>query len=499
MPREQGVIVSTATSPSINVRIASRLARALGPRRYQLWFDRSARLDYHREAKTLRVAVPSRFVADWIGKNFGPDLRAAAEGEVGDAVALDVRIDPSGFERQGAVATVVTADDGVETAPVTGRAAGARAPVRGNSAGPRLAGGGRMNRRLEDFVVGSCNDLAYAAACRLAEEDTQAGHPLFIHGGCGLGKTHLLQGVCQAVLARQRDARVQYMTGEEFTNEYITAVRANKLEAFRRRIRRLDLLAVDDVHFIANKQATQQEFLHTFDRIELGGARVVLASDSHPKLIRQFSDALVSRCVRGMVVQINPPDRATRLRLVKVLGERRGLRLEKGVAESLADRCTGSVREVEGLLTKLHALASLTQRGIAAADGAWSITHGLIDHLLQNETDASPRKMVKFETIVDAVAGQMGLSIGQLMGRGRHRVLVLARALVIHLARQMTSMSYPEIAAAMGRRNHSTVITAAQRMERQLAANEAILLPGPVGQTSPVELVEMLRRKVMQG
>ncbi|MFW6032781.1 MAG: DnaA ATPase domain-containing protein, partial [Phycisphaeraceae bacterium] len=354
----------------------------------------------------------------------------------------------------------------------------------------------RLRHRLEDFVVGSSNQLAYAAANRMAEETGEAGSVLFLHGGCGLGKTHLLQGLCRRMLETNRAAKVHYTTGEQFTNDYIAAVRSGKLEGFRRRMRRLDLLAVDDVHFIANKPATQQEFLHSFDHLELGGARVALASDSHPKLIKQFSEALVSRCVRGLVVQIHPPDLELRQQLVQVLAGRRELVLEEGVAAALASRSGGSVREIEGALTKLQAIARLTRP--AGQASAANVGHALVRQLFEHE-DGGPVRPVSLEKVLDVACEQLGVTREQVMGRGRQKMVVLARSLVIHLTRQMTPMSYPEIARAFGRRTHSTVITAEQRVQKQLKQGQRIDLPGELEPVLLADLVDRLRRAVRSG
>lgn len=489
--QRHGVIVTTTTTTNISTRIASRLEQSVGARRYAMWFDRSARFDYCGDDRTLRVAVPNQFVADWIGRNFGGELQQAAADELGEDVSLQVEVEPSHF---------ADADASRTTARVTtpSMAAAAPAPARASVDSDRATPVHRLRHRLEDFVVGPSNELGYAAAERLADDDGQHGHPLFIHGGCGLGKTHLLQGVCRRVLEQQPDARVLYTTGEQFTNDYITAVRSNKLEAFRKRIRQLEVLAVDDVHFIANKQATQQEFLHSFDQIELGGARVVLASDSHPKLIKQFSEALVSRCVRGLVVPIRQPDAATRIRLVEVLAERRGLPLQPSVARSLGQRSTGSVREIEGLLTKLAAVVALARQNGQRVPNP--IGHALVDPLLDGEEAAhTPARPVRFEQVLAMVAEELNVTPQQVLGRSRHRLVVLARSLAIHLTRQLTPMSYPEIAAAMDRGNHSTVITAAQRVQKQIAEDEMIHLPPEMEPITLSELVDRLRRQIVRG
>lgn len=482
-----GVIVTTTATTDISTRIAKRVAKSVGPRRFAMWFDRSARFDYQNAEQTLRVEVPNRFVADWIGKHFASDLQEAAHHELGAQVALDVRIRPDQFAVPAATKVAKPKPAHTHRQP--------NGPSRSVAAGHHATPVKSLRHRLSDFVVGPSNELAYAAAQRLADEHAEPGHPLFIHGVCGLGKTHLLQGICRQMLEQQPSARVLYTTGEQFTNDYITAVRSNQLESFRKRIRKLDLLAVDDVHFIANKQATQQEFLHTFDHIELGGARVVLASDSHPKLIKQFSEALVSRCVRGLVVPITQPDAETRQRLIQKLAQRRHLVLEPTVVQTLGRRCVGSVREMEGMLTKLQALAQLSQQ---SAGRGQVVGHSLLRQLMDAEAAAEPRKPVRLDAVLSVVSQELGVTPEQVTGRSRHRLVVLARSLVIYLTRQLTPMSYPEIAAAMGRTNHSTIITAAQRVQKQLDADEQVMLPTQMQAMALEELVDQLRRAVVR-
>jgi chromosomal replication initiator protein len=474
------------------------LAQRIGERPFAMWFERSVRFSYEANDRTLRVAVPNRFVADWIQRKFDEEIQGVAADVLDEQIAVDVEIDPARFARQDEVSSADPAAPPRHCAP---RVVPPTRPAPAEAARSR----GTLRHSLDDFIVGPSNELAHAAAERLAEALATGTHlpmgdgPLFLHGGCGLGKTHLLQGLCRRVLEQAettgQSIRVHYTTGEQFTNDYITAVRSNKLEAFRRRMRSLDLLAVDDVHFIANKTATQQEFLHSFDQIELGGARVVLASDSHPKLIKQFSEALVSRCVRGLVVQINPPDGATRRRLVLALAERRGLMLQPSAAEAIAASANGSVREIEGLLTKLHALATLTGEQHRGAIG-----HALVDRLLAGEgASVGRRTPLRFEHVAAAVQEELGVTTAQLASRSRHKHVVLARALIVHLARQLTSMSFPEIAAAMGKPNHSTVITAAQRLAKQLEGRETVVLPGSATQLPLADLVERLRRTIERG
>lgn len=488
--------MTTATSSSdIGARIADRLNRTLGTKKYAMWFDRLARFELDGQAHALRVTVANKFLADGIGRQFRRQVCDAARDELGHDVSLDLGVSP-----------VPATPQGEHPGSHPGSFPGTQATTGDARTGRRAADAPRVQRRakpwrysLDDFVVGPSNQLAFAAATQLADLDQDPGSPLFIHGTCGLGKTHLLQGICQRVNTLRPDAKVRYTTGEQFTNDYIAAVRGNTLDAFRRKIRRLDLLAVDDVHFIANKEKTQQEFLHCFNEIELSGARVVMVSDCHPKLIKQFSDALTSRCVRGMVVRIDPPDADTRLRLVEALAERRGLAIPQAVAQTITRRCGGSVRDIEGVLNKLQAL-SMIQRtgrqhpGLPAA--APVIGHSLLDQLFQDQPDPTPRKPVRYHAVLDAVCELFALPPEQVTGRIRKSHVVLARSLLIHLTYELTGMSYPEVAAAMGRPNHSTIITAAQRIKKQLKEDQPVLLPGQPGETTPTRLLERLRQAV---
>lgn len=475
--------MSTVTaSQSVCARIADRLAASVGQRKYRIWFDRSARLSYQERPPRLDVAVPNQFIADWIGRHFEHALLDAVRQEGGEQVDLNVCVDPDCFETQSR-----------QTAKSPPRR------PRDQPAGPPQAMRPQILRhRLDSFIVGPSNELAYTAGVRLiADEDHTAVSPLFLHGGCGLGKTHLLQGICRRMLEVNPNATVYYSTAEQFTNEYLMAVRTNGMDAFRKRIRRLDLLAVDDVHFLANKQATQQEFLHSFDAIHLSGSRLALASDNHPKLIKQFSEQLVNRCMRGMVVQVSTPDTDTRVRIIRSLSADRGLSLLDSVIDAMANHCRGSVREIEGTLTKLHALAKIVDQRRTGGSGDGQIGHALLNRLLQSETQA-PRKPVRIQSIVEVVCRHMRVSTSEVLGRGRRRDVVLARALLIHLARLLTAMSYPEIAAQMNRSSHSTVVTAARRMERQLAENPPVTVPGTLESVPLSEWVERIKAAVIR-
>jgi chromosomal replication initiator protein len=492
-PTDEGELVTTTVSSerSLCARIVDRLAASLGERRFNMWFNRTAKFAYDQADARLQIHVPNQFVADWIDRHFDEQLRQAVLDETGaDHTELAIEVSPDLFNDAEGLGD----EKPTQPAELKPMARPRRSTPYAGANEPRH----RLNirHRLDTFIVGPSNELAFSAASRLVDDrDCGAVNPLFIHGGCGLGKTHLLQGICARLLEMQPDARVLYTTGEQFTNDFLTSMRANKLDAFRRRIRDLDLLAVDDVHFIANKQATQQEFLHSFDAIDLGGARVVLASDNHPKLINAFSESLVSRCVRGMVVEVRQPDLETRRRLVDALSRRRGMTLRDTVVDEVAQRCAGSVREIEGLLTRLHALCRLSLPG-RPVDTGEPIGHAMLSQLFEEEMQSRPRKAVRLQDIIDVVSSQLGVERGELLSNTRRKHAVTARSLAAYLARQMTSMSYPEIAAGMSRPNHSTIITAVQRVEKQIGENVDITLPATLETVSLRDMAQRLQQAV---
>lgn len=455
------------SAQAVTRRISERLAERIGHHTYNMWFGNTTRLQV--KGSCVRVATDSRFVADWIDGHFRDELSGAARDTLGDLAEVDLQVAPDLFGNGRAPAPAATARRRRTSATIT------------PSWGPPL-------RRLADFVVGPSNRLAFTAAERIAAGAAASTSPLYLHGECGVGKTHLLQGIAHAAGGEGTAAR--YVTAEQFTNEYINAVRTSSIERFRRRTRKLDLLAIDDVHFLANKTATQREFLHTIDAIDLSGSRLVLASDDHP-LRLGFTQALSSRFVAGMVARIERPDRETRVTLIHRLAAARGLRVSGVAADRIAERCVGSVREIQGAVNKLAAVRLAT-----GADGA-EIGLVLVDRLF-SDGNWRPRAPLHVNTVIDTVCSRLVVDRAELMGSGRHRRVVAARGLVAYLARSMTSLSYPEIAQALGRKHHSTVHTAVGRMNRQLKDRGRVEV-GDGGESVCVcELVDQLRHQIMK-
>jgi chromosomal replication initiator protein len=473
---------NTTAPPRDHARrqITERLTNHLGPHKFNMWFGRA---ELVVDGDSLEVATDSQFVARWIDSHYADDLKSAAEEALGkDATyRVSVRSEPD----------TPPSDDSNES---TRRRAGDRADNAWKGKGKRRRkGDGSGGRQLDDFVVGDSNRLAHSAASQLVHDPSASMiSPLFVHGECGVGKTHVLQGICHAVKQQPGQHSVRCLTGEQFTNEYITAIRGGTLDEFRRRLRQLDVLAVDDIHFLSNKVRTQSEFLHTLDALDLTGARVVLTSDAHPRMIKRFSQALISRFLSGTVVQIDRPDRETRIALIRRLAATRSLPVTDAAVESVATRCVGSVRELEGAVTKLAALHSLASPGERNEVGL------VLVQRLFNERTWQPAAPVRIAQVIDAVCDRLRIARSDLMGTGRHRKVVLARALVAHLGRELTTHSYPEIAQAVFLAYHATVHTAAARLRRQMGDDESVSLNGGDIPVRLRDLVDQVRHDIVR-
>ena len=459
-------------------QIYQTLRQEIGARKYNAWFKHGTRLTI--EDGHVRIAVPNPFVANWIEGHYRSDVAKVAETHTGVKRPVIVTIDAALAGETNRTDLDAQAD--LVKKSGSGSPA-ARRPVHVRK--PQMLG-----HKLDDFVVGRSNKLAYSAALAMAGVKAPPFSPLFVHGACGVGKTHLLQGVCmQAARIHKQGAPLawKYVTCEQFTNEFIQSLRAKNIAQFRQRYRKLDLLAIDDVHFLSGKKATQDEFLHTFNAIETAGRRIVLASDAHPHMVGALNEQLVSRFVSGMVVRVEPPDTETRMSILIRKARTMKLPVDKDVLEYVANHVHGSVRELEGALTKLAALSALEGAPVRL-DQARGI---LADHL--SRTDSA----VTLGHIEAVVSAFFGITPADIHSSRRTRTVSTARMLCFFLARRRTQMSYPEIAQAMGK-NHSSAVLAVQRMEKVLDASGELKWTGPMGGKSMLgsRLLEMLSEQL---
>jgi chromosomal replication initiator protein DnaA len=456
----------------------------------------------------LRVRVSTPFAASLIKRRFGSALDAAANASgLGETtIELDPTVGEPGRvagRAEGGAAGGAQDVSRTETAPGRRAGGGRRSGLAGSRSarvsgrhafGPGGQGAAPDGPRLESFAVGTSNRAAYNAATRVADARTSPGFAtLVIYGACGVGKTHLLRGIA-ARYAETGDARgIRCTTAEAFTNDYIEAVRSSTVGAFQKSYRRVSLLCIDDIHFLATRGGTQKELLHTFDALDLVGARVVLVSDEHPRDIKLLSEPLVSRFVGGAVTRIDPPEPELAVRLVEHLATRRrpdgsaGLRLADGAAQAVVDwthrgladrgRSSISARDLSGAVSRVRATAEVSPE-LIGADG--TIGAVLVDAALSpsggSGADASRHLVgpIRMDRVVEVCADALEVEVSEVLGRGRHRRVVLARALAAYLGRRLTNLSTPEIALKLGRNNHSTVVTASRRLAGQIESGERV-------------------------
>ncbi|MEO6923168.1 MAG: chromosomal replication initiator protein DnaA, partial [Bryocella sp.] len=311
--------------------------------------------------------------------------------------------------------------------------------------------------QFDSFVIGSGNQFAHAAANAVAERPAKNYNPLFLYGGVGLGKTHLMQAIGHAVKQRMPDATLTYVTGEKFTNDMINSVRYDKMTGFRDRYRGVDILLIDDVQFMAGKERTQEEFFHTFNALHEGMKQIVIASDRSPKELGDFDDRLRSRFEWGLVVDIQPPDLETKVAILQKKAEQEQTVLPMDVALFIAGNVRTNVRELEGALTRLIAWCSM--HGV-------EITLPTAQQCLKQFIDTQVRK-ITIEAIQRAVAENFGMRVAELKQKNNSRQIVVPRQIAMYLAKQMTEASLPEIGRQFGGKHHTTVMHSISKIDEQ--------------------------------
>jgi chromosomal replication initiator protein len=438
--------------------ISEAIAEKIGQQKFRVWFGRSSKIELSDEK--LTITVPSDFMARWIESHFASEISEAVACVTGKDVKFAMSVQPS---------LLLSDEVKKETKP---QAAGQKnvMPVALASKAPVKRTYG-LKLMLDNFVVGSSNQLGFNAAKAVIGSDISPFNPLFVHGGYGVGKTHLLQGICNGLVAARPGARIMYLSAEDFMNQFVLALKTKRLEEFRARFRQLDLLAIDDIHFIANKNSMQGEFLHTFNSIDLAGKQIVLASDAHPKQIGQLSDSLVSRFVSGMVVKIDSPDYQTRLEICRRIATRLKKHISEDVLQYVAEHIRSNVRELEGAILKLVAFAALGSERISA-DMARRI---LDDHITRTDP------IVHVSDIEGSVAAFFGVSPGDVHSSKKNRTVTFARSFCMYLVRNNTRMSFPEIGRCLGGKNHATVLMACRKVEELVGKNADVKWDGPAG------------------
>lgn len=522
------------------------LCQRLGEPRFTLWFADKTKLDLSDQQ--LTIGVPNHFVKEWLEKAFADDLQQAARTVLGRDLALRFTIDPELFQqarrRQAAshpnvhdVADIDT-DTGAARSWVRGPGRedqGLEDPSHGDLPAPTfpsavkswqpgttglglLPSGERLGlsptctqatpvsgaqntsglrrdarlktrrwRRLDDFVVGPCNRVAHACALSVVEGPGQEANPLVFHGAVGTGKTHLLEGIALGLRRSRPDWRVAFATAEEFTHRFVQSMRQSKLSLFRKHYRDCDALLLDDLHFLATRPATQEEFLHTLDAMLADGRQVVVSCDCHPRLAEQFMPELTDRLLGGGIWALALPEQETRLDLLRAKAARSVTSpVSEEVLAHLAEHLRGNVRELEGALHSLNHFSRVTRQRIDLA-----LARQVLGDILRHSV-----RLVQLADVERAVCQVLRLENGKLQSKQRGWSVAHPRMLAMYLARKHTGATYTEIGQRFGSRNHSTAVAAEKKVRQWLQKDESLSLGD---RRLPVrDLIEHIERELLR-
>lgn len=440
--------------------ISARIADKLGPQKFKVWFKNATQFTV--VGNDLKISAPNAFICNWIERNFADQVAEAAREVTGQEHRISFVVDP---KLLGALKKQQLNSQADFIASNPERLA--RQQKREGTAAVR-----KLRGRFNDLVIGPANELAVSVIRRVADPAAEAYSPVFVHGGCGLGKTHLVQALGNELAENHPGIRWAYTTGDEFTNDFVLGIRSNRLEPFRQRYRHVDVLIIDDIHFLANKRATQEEFLHTFNAIDGRRRRIVLTSDTHPKLIGQFSEQLINRFMAGMVVRLETPDFAMRCEILRRrAAHATSMPVPEDVIAFIADHLSTNVRELEGALLKLVMFSTVSHQPISLS----LARRALADHIERT------KRSLGLDEIDQTVATYFGLNPADLHTSRKTRTIALARGIAMYLARKHTEMSFPEIGRFMGDKNHSTVILANRKIGKMLEADQVVRRQTPAG------------------
>nr|WP_230322755.1 chromosomal replication initiator protein DnaA [Cellulomonas hominis] len=432
---------------------------------------------------TMLLAVGNDLTKDYLETRVRQEVSDALAAALGREARFAITVDPSIDTDAPGLATAPPAR-GPESGPTpvvahaatghpsTGEAAQvepARAePFRREPAGPTpSAEPARLNPKylFETFVIGSSNRFAHAAAVAVAEAPAKAYNPLFIYGDSGLGKTHLLHAIGHYARNLYPSVRVRYVNSEEFTNDFINSISEGKAGAFQRRYREVDVLLIDDIQFLQGKEQTMEEFFHTFNTLHNANKQIVLTSDLPPKQLNGFEDRMRSRFEWGLITDVQPPDLETRIAILRKKSANDKLQAPDDVHEYIASKISTNIRELEGALIRVTAFANLNRQQVDL-----SLAEIVLKDLITDEDQAD----ITATAVIGQTAAYFGLTIEDLCGSSRSRVLVTARQIAMYLCRELTDLSLPKIGQAFGGRDHTTVMHANRKIRELMAERRSI-------------------------
>ncbi|OLC01483.1 MAG: chromosomal replication initiation protein DnaA [Actinobacteria bacterium 13_2_20CM_2_66_6] len=436
-------------------QVQEELRFQLAKRTYDMWLKNTSVVS--ADGSTFRIGVPSKLAKDWLEDRFAGLIQETLQAVTGAEVNIDFVISPTGHRPP-----VLTADpNGPDPAGDNGHENG----VGGHDSGPILSSDLNARFKFSSFVVGHNSQFAHAAAKAVAEAPGDSYNPLFIYGGVGLGKTHLMHAIGHEVHDRFPRKRVVYLTSEQFTNEVISSIATARMGEFRHKYRTVDVLLIDDVQFLAGKDRTKEEFFHTFNALHEINKQIVISSDRPPKEIPTLEDRLRSRFEWGLIADIQSPDFETRLAILhSKLGGHAGLVPEE-VLSFIAHKVQRNIRELEGALTRVQAFAAVHQRSVDEDEAA---------RLLADIIPAGTRKPINVDRIQVLVADYYNVTLDDMKGKRRDKHIVFPRQVAMFLVREETPSSLPAIGKAFGGRDHTTALHSIEKIANELKEDERL-------------------------
>ncbi len=418
-------------------KILEYLQQEIPEQSFKTWF---APLKVISETQSsIHIAVPDNFFRSWITEHFQSNLRSAILKSGMEDIEISFVVAPEVFKSSESETIIRQASQQLNL---------------------------RLNPKytFENFVIGPSNRFAHAAAMAVAQNPARAYNPLFIYGGVGLGKTHLMQAIAHYALKHHPNTRVCYISSEQFTNELIDAIQHRSTKTFREKYRNVDILLIDDIQFIGGKESTQEEFFHTFNALYDAHKQIIISSDRHPKEISTLEERLISRFGWGLITDIQPPDLETRVAILKKKLEHEQTQVDEEVLMFIAENIKTNIRELEGALVRVIAFSIIEKK---------PITLEFAQEVLKDMV-VSVRKKLSLDDILREVAEEFGVTIADIKAKKRSKTYIIPRQVAIYLARELTEMSLPELGIAFGGKDHTTILHSYNKIKKLVGQDKEL-------------------------
>jgi len=421
-------------------QVLNDVQKILSKPSFDTWLKSTELIAYENDQ--LTVSVPNSFTRDWLAQNYVSMIQDVIKKITGSILHIDfIQLSDDDF-KMPTPKTTVTKEN--------------------NEHSPGML---NLKNTFDTFVIGTGNRFAHAASLAVAEAPAKAYNPLFLHGGVGLGKTHLMHAIGHYVLDHDPDAKVVYLSSEKFTNEFINSIRDNNTEAFRNKYRKVDVLLIDDIQFLAGKESTQEEFFHTFNTLHEESKQIIISSDRPPKEIPTLEDRLRSRFEWGLIIDIGPPDLETRIAILRKKADADGLDIPNEVMGYIASQIDSNIRELEGALIRVVAYSNLLNQ---------PLTPDLAAEALKSIIPSSTPKVISILDIQKVVGDHYSIKLEDFSAKKRTKSIAFPRQVAMYLSREMTDSSLPKIGEEFGGRDHTTVIHAHEKISKLMKTDSTL-------------------------